>query len=100
LTPDLIVLDLVLPDGDGYSVVEWLRSRERMRDISVVVYSASEVDERDRERLRLGYTEFQTKGRIAPEEFEQRIVALLERFVAHGWEGETDGSATDSGHRR
>ena len=100
LTPDLIVLDVILPDGDGYDVVDWLRSRDRMRGISLVVYSASEVDEGDRDRLRLGYTEFQTKGRIAPEEFEQRIVTLLEQIIARGWEDNAHVGATDPGHRR
>jgi CheY-like chemotaxis protein len=79
--PDMIILDLVLPEGDGFDVVDWLRRHDRLRGAPLVVYSAKEVDPRDRDRLRLGPTEFVTKGRVAPEEFEKRVIRLL-RHVA------------------
>ena len=47
-----------------------------------VVYTARELDEQDRERLRLGAaTEFLTKGRITPKDFEQRVMRLLGRLT-------------------
>jgi len=76
--PDLLVLDLGLPEADGFEVVQWLRRHERLRRLPLVVYTARDLDEPDRERLRLGSaTVFLTKGRIAPEEFERRVMALL-----------------------
>jgi len=77
--PELLILDLDLPDGDGYGVVAALRNAGAT--IPVVVYSATEVDPPDRERLRLGPTQFLTKGRIAPEEVERRVVSLIGRLV-------------------
>jgi PAS domain S-box-containing protein len=79
--PDLVVLDLGLPHGDGYWVVEALRGEEGLRGIPLVVYTARELDEDDRRRLRLGHTEFLTKGRVSPDEFEKRVVSLLNRIV-------------------
>jgi PAS domain S-box-containing protein len=79
--PDMIILDLVLPEGDGFDVVDWLRRHDRLRGAPLVVYSAKEVDPRDRDRLRLGPTEFVTKGRVAPEDFEKKVIRLL-RHVA------------------
>ena len=79
--PDLLVLDLGLPHGDGYWVVESLRGDEALRGIPVVVYTARELEEDDRERLRLGQTEFLTKGRVSPDEFEKRVVSLLNRIA-------------------
>jgi PAS domain S-box-containing protein len=79
--PDLLVLDLGLPHGDGYWVVESLRGDEGLRGIPVVVYTARELEEDDRERLRLGQTEFLTKGRVSPDEFEKRVVSLLNRIA-------------------
>jgi PAS domain S-box-containing protein len=79
--PDLIVLDLGLPHGDGYWVVEALRGEEGLRGIPLVVYTARELEEDDRERLRLGHTEFLTKGRVSPDEFEKRVVSLLNRIA-------------------
>jgi PAS domain S-box-containing protein len=79
--PDLIVLDLGLPHGDGYWVVEALKGEDGLSAIPLVVYTARELDEEDRERLRLGHTEFLTKGRVSPEEFEKRVVSLLNRIA-------------------
>ncbi|HEU4884164.1 MAG TPA: response regulator [Longimicrobium sp.] len=80
-SPDLIVLDLGLPHGDGYWVVEALKGDDGLGAIPLVVYTARELDEDDRERLRLGHTEFLTKGRVSPEEFEKRVVSLLNRIA-------------------
>ncbi|HZC79848.1 MAG TPA: response regulator [Ktedonobacterales bacterium] len=40
LTPDLICLDLRLPDGNGLQVCELMRASERLRDVPVLVISA------------------------------------------------------------
>jgi len=78
LMPDLLVLDIGLPEADGFEVVDWLRRHERLSALPLVVYTARELDETDRERLRLGeMTTFLTKSRITPEDFEQRVVGLL-----------------------
>src|SRR5262245_27332521 len=79
--PDLLVLDLILPDGDGFMVADWLRQQDQLRQVPLVVYSAKDLEGMERERLQLGHTEFFTKGRITPEEFEHQIVAWLDRIV-------------------
>jgi DNA-binding response OmpR family regulator len=80
--PDLLLLDLVLPQGDGYVVVEWLRLHDRLRKVPLVVYSARDLNKTERDRLLLGPTEFFTKGRITPEDFEERVIALLHRILS------------------
>lgn len=45
LTPALVLLDLVLPDADGYEVLRAIRADERVRDVPVVVLTALEGDE-------------------------------------------------------
>ncbi len=77
LNPDLLVLDLSLPDGDGFVVVEWLRQHNRLSSVPLVVYSAQDVNEEERDRLRLGQTEFLTKGRVSTQEFEHRVLDIL-----------------------
>ena len=81
LLPDLLVLDLMLPEGDGFSVVNWLRRHDRLRAVPLVVYTAKDLDDSDRDRLRLGQTYFFTKGRVTPEDFERRVVELVQRVV-------------------
>lgn len=44
-SPDLILLDLLLPRRDGYAVLLDLRSRERTRAVPVIVLSGEEGDD-------------------------------------------------------
>lgn len=78
VVPDLVVLDLALPDGDGYSVVEWMREQRLLGTVPVLVYTAFDLDDADRNRLRLGETKFLTKGRTTPELFEAKLQELLD----------------------
>jgi len=76
--PSLIVLDLALPDLDGFAVVRALREIDALRNVSLLVYSALDVGSADQARLRLGDTEFLTKSRCSLAEFERRVVRLIE----------------------
>ncbi|WP_371819412.1 PAS domain S-box protein [Tolypothrix sp. PCC 7910] len=81
IIPDLLVLDLGLPENDGFAVVDWLRQHQRLCHVPLVVYTARDLDDSDRDRLKLGQTLFLTKGRISPQEFEQRVINLLNRMI-------------------
>ncbi len=81
IMPSLLVLDLVLPLYDGFAVVDWLRQHNRLCHMPLIVYTAQDIDNTDKERLKLGQTLFLTKGRINPEEFEQRVIKLLNRLI-------------------
>ncbi len=50
-TPDLIILDLVLPDISGEQLLEMLRRRAGTQDVPVVVVSARDIDPGLRARL-------------------------------------------------
>ena len=78
--PDLIVLDLILPDMDGSIVVEALRKDNILRSIPLVVYTVRELNEQQRENLRLGETLFFTKSRIPPDQFEEKVVQFMKRI--------------------
>ncbi len=79
--PDLLVLDLILPDLDGFAVVEALRHQHDWGTRPLVVYSALEPTPAERARLTLGQTEFMTKCRVTPAEFEERVAMLVEQLT-------------------
>jgi CheY-like chemotaxis protein len=81
VNPDLLILDLILPESDGFTVVDWLKQHNQFCSIPVVVYSAKDLDASERHRLKLGHTEFLTKGRVTTHEFEQRVMSLLKKIT-------------------
>ena len=80
--PVLIVLDLILPDMDGFAIVEILRKRRSLRATPLLVYSAQDVGSEAQARLKLGPTEFLTKGRGSLHDFESRVIRLLQSVTA------------------
>jgi CheY-like chemotaxis protein len=78
--PDLLILDLTLPDGDGFSLVDWLRSQPDLRSLPQVVYSGREVSESEMSQLRLGPTEFLTKAKVQPQEVEDLVLSMVHRI--------------------
>jgi PAS domain S-box-containing protein len=81
IAPDLLLLDLLLPDSDGFALVDLLREDPRLCRVPLVVYSALELDDDDKQRLRLGPTEFFTKTKTNPEEVERQVLELLDTVV-------------------
>ncbi len=49
--PELIVLDLLMPEMDGFEVVETIGSRSEWQSISVVLLTVKDLDKEDRRRL-------------------------------------------------
>jgi signal transduction histidine kinase/CheY-like chemotaxis protein len=78
--PDLLILDLTLPDGDGFSLVEWLRQQPTLRSLPLVVYSGREISESEMAKLRLGPTEFLTKAKVQPQEVEALVLSMVHRL--------------------
>jgi GAF domain-containing protein/CheY-like chemotaxis protein len=52
--PDVIILDLMMPKMDGFEFLDELRARSEWRDIPVVVITAKDLTEADRNRLNGG----------------------------------------------
>lgn len=87
VAPALVVLDLGLPDVDGFGVVQWMREQQRLRDVPLLVYSARDVPFADQARLRLGPTEFLTKSRTPLGILAERVLSLLKARPAEAISG-------------
>ena len=75
--PHLVVLDIGLPDGDGFNVVDWLRQHESLARMPLVVYSGRELSRAERRQLRLGPTHFLSKARVQPQQLEALVLTML-----------------------
>jgi PAS domain S-box-containing protein len=75
--PHLLVLDIGLPDGDGFNVVDWLRQHDDLARLPLVVYSGRELSPDERRQLTLGPTHFLTKARVQPQQLEALVLTML-----------------------
>jgi len=75
---DLLILDVMLPDEDGFSLCRWVRQHPRFAQIPIIMLTASS-DEADRIiGLELGADDYLGKP-FSPRELLARIKALLRR---------------------
>ncbi len=77
LKPNLLVLDLGLPGGDGFEVVSALRNNKALAGIPLLVYTGRDLRQEDRDRLVLGPTRYLTKSRETEDEFRAVVLELL-----------------------
>lgn len=75
---DLVILDVMLPDEDGFSLCRWVRQHGRLAQVPIIMLTASS-DEADRViGLELGADDYLGKP-FSPRELLARIKALLRR---------------------
>ena len=74
-TPHLVLLDVMMPDGDGFSLFEEL---QKDAEIPVIFLSARDEDESRLRGLGLGADDYITKP-FLPEELILRVKAVLKR---------------------
>jgi two-component system, OmpR family, alkaline phosphatase synthesis response regulator PhoP len=81
--PDLVVLDLMLPELDGLMVCQAMRSDPRTAAVPIIMVTAR-GDEADRiTGLELGADDYVTKP-FSPKELAARVSALLRRMQRTG----------------
>ena len=76
--PDLIILDLMLPKMDGFSVFKELRLDSRTKDIPVIMLTAKAQLDDVIAGLEMGADDYLTKP-FSPKELVLRVKALLKR---------------------
>jgi PAS domain S-box-containing protein len=75
--PDLLILDLMMPNLDGFQLVRLLRQRRWTQKIPLLVLTALDLTEGERTLLQLGPTRHMTKGPTIQEEVVARVRELL-----------------------
>ncbi len=76
--PHAILLDLNMPEMDGFEFLDHLRSEERWRDIPVIVVTARELSNEERTRLGRTTQGVIAKGNAAHFELSRAIRAVTE----------------------
>jgi threonine synthase len=75
--PDVVLLDLMMPDMDGFALLEQLKARDLLDTLSVIVITAKDLSRSDRDRLQGQIQLLLQKGSFTDEDLLQGIEALL-----------------------
>jgi CheY-like chemotaxis protein len=76
--PDVILLDLMMPEMDGFEVVAALQGNKDWRDIPVIVITSLDLDAKDRARLNSGVHSVLVKEKFRPEDLVEHIRRLVQ----------------------
>src|SRR5262249_44536146 len=108
--PDVILLDLMMPEMDGFQVVAALQKEAGWRDIPVILITSLDLDAKGRERLNAGVQFVLVKERFRPADLVERIRRLVHRkphasneMEAASWLGShtnAQGRSANSRHPR
>ena len=78
-SPDLILLDLVLPKKDGFAVLNELQSGESTKDIPVIVLTNLETNQDIQQALDAGARTYLVKANYEPTEVIEKIDNILRK---------------------
>ena len=75
--PDLIILDLMMPEMDGFTVLEALRANQETATIPVIVATAKELTSDEKNRLGGQIQALMQKGDFMNDEFLDEVKSLI-----------------------
>ena len=81
--PELILLDIMLPGDDGYTILAQLKSMSSVKDVPVIMVTAKEAEFDKVKGLEGGADDYITKP-FGMMEFIARVKAVLRRSSRHG----------------
>ncbi|MEO1286886.1 MAG: threonine synthase [Chloroflexota bacterium] len=77
INPDLVITDLMMPDVDGFTVIETMRGDEKLKEIPIVVVSAKDLTAREKEFLDTNTDMMLQKGSFIDDAFVDTLIAKL-----------------------
>lgn len=78
-TPDLVLLDIIMPGMNGFEVLKTMKADPAMKDISVVIFSNLGQDHEIEEGKKLGADDFLVKAKFTLKEVVDKINTLLKK---------------------
>ena len=79
--PDILILDINMPEVSGLDLLEFLRRRPEWKELPIVILSSETGDSTVDQALRLGADSYVTKP-VTIEELEKAMAAAIQRHVS------------------
>ncbi len=77
--PDIVLLDIVMPKVDGFSVLKMIKKNENSKDIPVVMLTNLGQKENVERGFELGATSYIIKAHFTPSEVVKKVKEILEK---------------------
>jgi DNA-binding response OmpR family regulator len=75
--PDLILLDILMPELDGFGVLDALKHDELTKDIPVIMMSNLGQDEHVKKAISMGARDYIVKSQFTPSSVVEKIKEVL-----------------------
>ncbi|MFQ5900150.1 MAG: response regulator [Thermodesulfobacteriota bacterium] len=78
--PELVIVDLMMPEVDGFCVINELKNDPATKNIPIIVLSAKDITTEDRERLNGHVEKLLKKGLSTEEELMNNVIETLKKI--------------------
>ncbi|MBT4153258.1 MAG: response regulator [Candidatus Magasanikbacteria bacterium] len=78
--PDLVLLDILLPKMDGFTVIEHLKEDKVLRDVPVIMLTNLGQKDDVEKGLELGADEYLIKAHFKPSETVDKVREVLKKY--------------------
>lgn len=75
--PSMVITDLMMPDVDGFEVIQTMKTDENLKNIPIVVVTAKELTVKERDLLNDQVDMILQKGSFIEEEFVEQLIDRL-----------------------
>lgn len=73
IKPDIVILDIVLPQMDGWEVLRGLKAEESLKDLKIIILSNLGQKEEVEKGITMGATSYLIKAHYTPSEVVEEI---------------------------
>lgn len=75
--PDIAILDIVMPDGDGFFLLKKIRENQKIKDVPVIMHTNLYNEADKAEAMRLGAKEYVIKAQVTP----KQLAEIVRKYV-------------------
>lgn len=77
--PDLILLDVILPQLDGFSVLEEIKRNAGTKNIPVAMLTSLGTTEDQEKGIKMGAVDYIIKASLTPAELSEKVSSILNK---------------------
>ncbi len=75
--PDIVMLDIILPQLDGFSVLEQIKKDKTTKDIPVIMLTNLSTEEDKEKGKKMGALDYLVKASLTPGQISEKIKKIL-----------------------